>query len=265
MTRDMKIYLSKKYMIGIFALLCLLILGNGYLFNFSICIETDSRTNLAMFVERRISQDIEVVVEQSNLKMHIKNVCSKSPILSKVGHDIYPMDKLILYNTHKIVYCLQPKVGSTSILNLFLNLLPQKDQHWKISYDNIHQKMYKEFSMKVAQRKLKLKKLVNERHYFAFSFVRHPFDRLVSAYVDKIESNKTGYFQLHITNIKKKYGDVTFNNFLLYVLSTKGDPNEHWIPFYKTCSYCDFGYDQFIGRMETFERDMRYEYIVHIF
>ena len=245
-------------MIWIFALLCLLLLGNGYLFNFSICIETDSRTNLAMFVERRISQDIELVVEQSNLKMHIKNICSKSPILSKVGHDTYPMDKLILYNTHKIVYCLQPKVGSTSILNLFLNLLPEKDQHWNISYDNIHQKMYKEFSMKVAQHKIKLKKLVNKNHYFAFSFVRHPFDRLVSAYVDKIESNKTGYFQLHIANIKKKYGDVTFNNFLLYVLSTKGDPNEHWIPFYKTCSYCNFGYDQFIGRMETFERDMWY-------
>ena len=258
MTRVIKIFLSKKYMIWIFALLCLLLLGNGYLFNFSICIETDCRTNLAMFVERRISQDIELVVEQSNLKMHIKNVCSKSPILSKVGHDTYPMDKLILYNTHKIVYCLQPKVGSTSILNLFLNLLPEKDQHWKISYDNIHQKMYKEFSMKVAQHKIKLKKLVNKNHYFAFSFVRHPFDRLVSAYVDKIESNKTGYFQLHIANIKKKYGDVTFNNFLLYVLSTKGDPNEHWIPFYKTCSYCNFGYDQFIGRMETFERDMWY-------
>ena len=78
MTRDMKIYLSKKYMIGIFALLCLLILGNGYLFNFSICIETDSRTNSAIFVERRISQDIEVVVEQSNLKMHIKNVCNNN-------------------------------------------------------------------------------------------------------------------------------------------------------------------------------------------
>ena len=76
--------------------------------------------------------------------------------------------------------------------------------------------------------------------------------------IDKIESNKTGYFQLHITNIKKKYGNVTFNNFLLYVLSTKGDPNEHWIPFYKTCSYCNFGYDQFIGRMEIFERDMWY-------
>ena len=34
--------------------------------------------NIAMLVEQRISQDIEIVVEQSNLKMHIKNVCSNN-------------------------------------------------------------------------------------------------------------------------------------------------------------------------------------------
>ena len=60
-----------------------------------------------MFVEQRISQDIEIVVEQNNLKMHIKNVCNSS-ILPKIEH-IYPKDKLILYDAHKIVYCLQPK------------------------------------------------------------------------------------------------------------------------------------------------------------
>ena len=61
-----------------------------------------------MFVEQRISQDIEIVVEQNNLKMHIKNVCSNSSSIPKIEH-IYPEDKLILYDAHKIVYCLQPK------------------------------------------------------------------------------------------------------------------------------------------------------------
>ena len=45
---------------------------------------------------------------------------------------------------------------------------------------------------------------------------------------------------------------------MLYVLSTIKTPNEHWVPYYKTCSYCNFGYDQFIGRLENFERDMKY-------
>ena len=126
----------------------------------------------------------------------------------------------------------------------------------------IHKTMYKTFSMKAGQHESNIKKLVNEEHYFAFSFVRHPFDRLVSAYIEKIEMNKTGYFQLHIGAIKEKYGNVTFNNFLLHVLSTKGNPNEHWLPFYKTCSYCDFGFDQFIGRLETFDRDMRYVQLI---
>ena len=174
---------------------------------------------------------------------------------------MYPMDKLILYDAHKIVYCLQPKVGSSSILKLFVNLLPEKYQYLK-NDDSIHKTMYKTFSMKQKahggqHHESNLKELVNEENYFAFSFVRHPFDRLVSAYIEKIEMNKTGYFQLHIASIKEKYGNVTFNNFLLHVLSTKRNPNEHWLPFYKTCSYCDFGFDQFIGRLETFERDMR--------
>ena len=75
-------------------------------------------------------------------------------------------------------------------------------------------------------------------------------------------------FYINLTKLKSvfrtkgvltyKYGNVTFNNFLLYVLSTIKTPNEHWIPYYKTCSYCNFGYDQFIGRLENFERDMKY-------
>ena len=34
--------------------------------------------NIAKLVEQRISRDIEISVEQSNLKMHIKNVCNNN-------------------------------------------------------------------------------------------------------------------------------------------------------------------------------------------
>ena len=34
--------------------------------------------------------------------------------------------------------------------------------------------------------------------------------------------------------------------------------NEHWIPFYLICPYCNLQFDQFIGRIETFEQDVKY-------
>ena len=47
-----------------------------------------------------------------------------------------------------------------------------------------------------------LEKMVNEKQYFAFSFVRHPFDRLVSAYIDKIKIDNNGIFKKHVSEIE---------------------------------------------------------------
>ena len=60
-----------------------------------------------------------------------------------------------------------------------------------------------------------------------------------------------------------RYGyNVTFEQFAYFVAwqvkKMKGDSNVHWRPFYLQCPYCDNKYDTFIGRMETFERDVRY-------
>ena len=55
---------------------------------------------------------------------------------------------------------------------------------------------------------------------------------------------------------------MTFEQFAYFVASQvkkmEGDCNVHWRPFYLRCPYCDNKYDTFIGRMETFERDVRY-------
>ena len=73
--------------------------------------------------------------------------------------------------------------------------------------------------------------------------------------------------------ILNAYGEINFNNFVLYVkdkieefidCSSRNFKNfhcnqvdVHWRPFYLRCAYCDINYD-FIGRMESFENDVRY-------
>lgn len=108
--------------------------------------------------------------------------------------------------------------------------------------------------------------------YFKFMFVRHPLERLLSAYIEKftIYNKWTQHFQ-------RKYGrkivrlfrknptnealarghDVTFAEFAKYVsrrsLSGKA-LNPHWASYFDLCHPCSIKYD-FVGKFESFDRD----------
>ena len=161
---------------------------------------------------------------------------------------------------------MQSKVGTTTVMEMFINLLPDEYHYLRKDTEKLHQQMGQVFSLNARNKLqdrpiLNLKTLVSKMNYFAFSFVRHPFDRLVSAYLDKIVNNKVEFYNTVAENIHKKYGNVTFENFLLHILSTRYDPDPHWIPYYKVCPYCDitkYAQSQFTGRLETFESDLRY-------
>ena len=138
----------------------------------------------------------------------------------------------------------------------------------------LHNKLPREFSSKKLALKLRksgttLTDYFRQENYFVFSFVRHPFDRLVSAYLDKIDGkNDPGYRKLRL-KFKEDYGQVNFENFLKYILeklrtrekcikSNIEDCSQidvHWRPYDQRCAYCAMNYD-FIGRMENFAEDV---------
>ena len=110
-------------------------------------------------------------------------------------------------------------------------------------------------------------------HKFStFMFVRHPFDRLISAYIDKFTTTSrfTVYFhkrygcriiKLFRANYTKgdlqKCNDVTFKEFVKYLIhlyQTGGSFEPHWRPFHELCDPCHVPYD-FIGKMETMSMD----------
>ena len=65
--------------------------------------------------------------------------------------------------------------------------------------------------------------------------------------------------------LKTYYGENSFKNFILYVIKQiETDKNKlklhvdvHFRPLYLLGAYCDIDYT-FIGRIETFEKDVRY-------
>lgn len=108
----------------------------------------------------------------------------------------------------------------------------------------------------------------------SFVIVRHPFERLVSAYKDKIQYAlpNSHHHKLGIRIIQKyrklakgqpwntqKY--PTFSEFVNYLLDEVRHPHTeidmHWIPVTYFCTPCFFHYDV-IAKFETLEEDQNY-------
>jgi len=197
----------------------------------------------------------------------IKNVCKF------YGEKLRMKEKnlrlqFMIDSVHRVAYCRHGKVGTTTWMRHFIKLLP-KERQVQRNFDQmdshqLHAQLPNEFKATRGQH-------LDLSHHFAFSFVRHPYDRLVSAYNDKIISkNDKGYHRV-IKDIQRSFGTVSFENFLRYVIrdlqkhyqcqetisNCQHKADVHWRPFYQRCGYCDVNYN-FIGRMESFNRDVQF-------
>ena len=143
-------------------------------------------------------------------------------------------------------------------LGHFAKLSPITRNETKIT---LHAKVPKLFSIRHQIGRLKHEPLptyFKKNNYLTFSFVRHPFDRLVSAYREKVEmKNKHLYVR---RKLKKLYNSTDFNTFLTHVINSHTRPDmkvdRHWRLFNSRCNYCSMKYDV-IGRAETSNEDAK--------
>lgn len=126
-------------------------------------------------------------------------------------------------------------------------------------------------------------------HTTKFMIVRHPLERLVSAYRDKLENLNIGqehgvqhFYEAYGKKIVRKYRKVganhtrvvldsnpdlppprgiepTFEEFVKYLTETDlvHHSDDHWMPYYLYCTPCYINYDV-IAKFETVERDQKY-------
>ena len=123
-----------------------------------------------------------------------------------------------------------------------------------------------------------------------FIIVRHPFERIVSAFRDKLENINIGrehgtlhFYEKYGKKIVKKYRqpgqemhkysqdmdnpklpppegiEPTFEEFIKYLIDTDLVlySDDHWMPYYLHCTPCHIDFDV-IAKFETLQRDQNY-------
>ncbi|XP_071516888.1 LOW QUALITY PROTEIN: uncharacterized protein [Panulirus ornatus] len=181
--------------------------------------------------------------------------------------------------------CLINKVASTSVAVALLQADGRQLPEW-------NEMLSPHNAAAVLKPKTQLEFQFARRHFFKFLLVRHPFERLLSAYRDKVERADHWSLKELRQHIFDSLGEMrqktlkktpstaindtggtserpggpdqqdpipTFADFLEYILTTNlsdGGFDSHWAPYWRTCSPCSMNYDA-IAKLETAELDLK--------
>jgi len=175
--------------------------------------------------------------------------------LEKIGYHMY------YGGNGTYLYQPIPKCACTTIKTLLLRSedLPVDDNIWRR-----HQKEFNRFPgthQLTIQEQLDI--FEGRTDTFKFVIVRNPYNRIASAYWDKIRLNSAPYL---IRNIRKSAASqgtvlsdpITFEQFVTVVSrQSLVEMDGHWRPQYYEGRFAFVKYD-FIGRMETMPNDLVY-------
>ncbi|KAL0266501.1 UNVERIFIED_CONTAM: hypothetical protein PYX00_009018 [Menopon gallinae] len=249
--------------------------------------------------ERQIRNLLKVAEAENNKRLEtIESTCKKYNLGSfrtangpKIDHPPVPQYSVFYIDrANKLSYCPIYKAGSSTWLYNLCLLAGMTEEEIETSKQQISvlaREKYEELEPPAAEEALqKTLKIMS---------VRHPFERLLSAYRDKLEN--TNYGQEHGTiHFYKKFGrkivkkyrengnntkawellkpsqylwnpevpkpagvEPTFREFVRYLIDANliQYADDHWIPFYLYCTPCLLHYNV-IAKVETMDRDQLY-------
>lgn len=165
-----------------------------------------------------------------------------------------------------LYFCFIPKVASTIVKQFFYNIS-------SIPHNFSFEINPNEFNLEANEVLKRISPLFYPkyvlRRYYKVMFVRHPFDRLVSAFRDKAEKSRKEreyFYEKYWDPIMKKYrseenldnnSKPTFQEFIRYLLETNPSYyDNHWAFYWSRCEPCLVEYD-FIGKLEDSFEDFQ--------
>ncbi|CAL1271253.1 unnamed protein product [Larinioides sclopetarius] len=235
----------------------------------------DRNTQVPDDMERRWEAEYESRIQR------VRDVCDKDEIVAmrriwrvatnrRFGKETFCKTKLcpVIVDEQKVLFfCFIPKVASTSIKKFFLNIsdIPINET-LNSNVTALH------LAANDALRRISpmYYPTTTVNRFFKIMFVRHPFDRLVSAFRDKAESPReevTYFYDKYWDPVMKKVrpkgsplDKITFPEFVWYLTHTlERDYDEHWASFWSRCDPCLVDYN-FIGKLETAKHDFPYAF-----
>ncbi|XP_059140498.1 carbohydrate sulfotransferase 9-like isoform X1 [Physella acuta] len=205
--------------------------------------------------------DADVWESMSSRRKLVEQTCARG-----VGVLREPViNHTLVSRMHHFIYCPVEKTASTFWRRFLYQLEftdPMQspfDVSVKTAYDamTLHR-------LQVFEKKSRLQLLLDLSTKLLF--VRDPYSRIFSAYVDKLLAPNPVFWEtwgvpsvrLYRNNCGSSCGDdVTFSEFVSYTLDHEWGYEPHVMPIFRLCSPCWVNYT-IVGKMETFRRDTRH-------
>jgi len=177
-------------------------------------------------------------------------------------HQCTPKLKLhfddFLYVTHislryKYIFVATPKAACSSLI-MMLQRLEWNDTHflhnptWEV-HDRALSPLLNPLQV------ISFSELVADPEFLKFCFVRNPFDRIISAYLNKVV--KEDHFREDmLATIGKSGVDVSFDEFISYVASKPDEQMDLHFAVQHNQTFQDMITFDFIGKFEQFDADL---------
>lgn len=182
-----------------------------------------------------------------------------------------PKMKVLYSEPYKLAYCTVPKAGSTNMKKLFWILngkVTSVDEIERlVNSSDFHRQ-----TSELYQKSSVLLESVDD-NYARLLIVRHPFERLLSSYRNKLTPDSKGLIQyanlsqtiremFGTPQRKKEIGEhASFEEFVDFVTDpdkrNMGHGHDHWLRYDELCSPCSIPYNVIV-HLETIDDDMRY-------
>jgi len=197
-------------------------------------------------------------VEQDARIRRLQRVCTERVHLTNAQVDL---TRFLYEPSSNVLWCQVPKAGSTTYVMTTYAALARKIGH-EVKVQVMEDNSTKPWRPSVLYpfRILDASMIdeIRSQQPFVYAVVRHPYERLVSSYLDFGEM--TGGHNGGIA-------EGTFSQFLTDTVLKEAqacmkDPscpgmNHHWRPLDSLCSFCALNYT-WIAKMETFSRDQKW-------
>lgn len=172
--------------------------------------------------------------------------------IGKPINDFYSHTYISLKNKY-----LFHSVGKAANSTVKYFLYAEEARGTRLRYTNMHDRRSSPLLSPFQLSEDHLSNVLSSEDFFKFTFVRSPYSRLLSCYLDRIVPRKSTPYKELVRYIGKNEGyNVTFSEFIDAVCSQNNyEQNNHWRLQYADamCQMINYNY---IGKQETFEEDM---------